>query len=82
MRYHIPSPHCGSMLLLSRCWYTLPFIFCKAMFRCSIDRQVSWPFPYVMNGNFVAATICTNSMIVAKMRGRAAMIVEVAIAII
>ena len=27
---------------------------------CSVDRQVSWPFPYVMNGIFAVATICTN----------------------
>ena len=51
------------------------FIICKVMFRYSVDSQVSWPFPYVMNGMLAAATICTK----AKMRKRAAMIVDVAV---
>ena len=42
MRYHIPSPHCGSMLTLR---YMLSLIFCKATFSCSVDGQDSWSFP-------------------------------------
>ena len=72
MRYHIPSPHCGSMLTLDRHWYTLSFTFRKAMFRCCVDGQlqISWPFPqYVIIGVFSAA-ILTNS--IARRRRRAA----------
>ena len=79
MQYHIPSPHCGSMLPLDRYWYTLSFTIRKAMFRCCVDGQISWPFPqYVITGVFSAA-ICTNS--IARMRRRAAITVEVAVII-
>ena len=81
MRYHIPSPHCGSMLPLDRRWYTLSFTFRKAMFRCCVDGQlqISWPFPqYVITGVFSAA-IRTNS--ITRMRRRAAITVEVAVII-
>ena len=76
---HIPSPHCGSMLPLDRYWYILSFTFRKAMFRCSVDGQISWPFPqYVITGVFSAA-IHTNS--IARMRRRVAITVEVAVII-
>ena len=82
MRYHIPSPHCGSMLLLNRYWYTLPITFCKAMSRCSVDGQVSRSFLHEKIGerNVFAAATCTDS-IVAKMRRRTAMIVEVVVTV-
>ena len=61
--------------------FTLSLIFRKAMSCCSVDGQVSWPFPcrIIRDGDvFATATNCTDS-IVAKMRRRAAMIVEAAV---
>ena len=44
------------------------------MSRCSVDGQVSLPFPYVMNGVFATSTTCTDG-IVAKIRRRVAIII-------
>ena len=69
-------------LSLNRYVSTLSLIFCKAKFRCSVDGQVSLPFPSEITGDdrdvSAAATACIDSTI-AKMRRKIAIIVDVTV---
>ena len=73
------------MLSLNRYVSTLSLIFCKAKSRCSVDGQVSWPFPSEIIGDdtdvFATATAYIDSTMSAKMRRKTAIIVEVTVAI-
>ena len=63
--------------------YTLSLIFCKAMSRCSVDGQVSWPFPCeIIRDNrdvFAAATACIDSILQQRWGEKLPLFVEVTV---